>query len=166
MLTCILNNILLGWGVKIHNLYCWKLDWWLQRYEKLLHQKLTQAQKEVFDVSTKYLQVLKTSATPLAVTKELEDYPEKACVVLDEVLSLVDEKATPDDLEKIKTRITFSMMDPTLWVTADKRKFRKVYNGVLEAFLAFIVYWEEKPSPRSYYSPVYTSNEDANEAER
>ncbi|PFX25069.1 hypothetical protein AWC38_SpisGene10315 [Stylophora pistillata] len=53
--------------------------------------------------------IKKDSAKPMGVTTDLEDYPSKACVILDEVLSCVDEQAKMDDLDKIKSRIHHSM---------------------------------------------------------
>ncbi|PFX13980.1 hypothetical protein AWC38_SpisGene21902 [Stylophora pistillata] len=110
--------------------------------------EIKQAQTQVFDAFTNYLQVLKDSIKPLGATKDLQDQPSKACVILDEVLSYVDECTRWYDLEKIKTSIHFSIRDDMPGATREQKHFNKVYNGVVEAFMAFGRYCEDKPSPR------------------
>ena len=68
-------------------------------------------------------------------------------MILDEVLSCVDERTRWYDLEKIKTRIRFSMRDDMPGATREQKHFNKVYNGVMESFMAFVRYCEDKPSP-------------------
>ncbi|PFX16658.1 hypothetical protein AWC38_SpisGene19052 [Stylophora pistillata] len=105
------------------------------------------------------LRVIKDSAKPLGVTKDLEEYPARACVVLDELLCCVDERAKMTDLEKIRTRITHSVLDAAADTSDDEKQFRKVYNIVMLAFDEFVCYWEDKPLPRDS-SDYNTSDND------
>ncbi|PFX14751.1 hypothetical protein AWC38_SpisGene21069 [Stylophora pistillata] len=102
------------------------------------------------------------SAKPLGVTKGLEEYPARACVVLDEVLSCVDERAKRTDLEKIRTTITHSVLDAAADATDEEKQLRKLYNGVMLAFDEFVRYCEDKPLPRdsSDCSPDYKTSDD------
>ncbi|PFX34625.1 Transient receptor potential cation channel subfamily A member 1-like [Stylophora pistillata] len=102
-----------------------------ERLGKHTTPEIKQAQPEVFDALTNYLRVIKDSAKPLGVTKDLEEYPAHACVVLDEVLSCVDERAKMDDLEKIKSRIHHSILCDSYGIGEDEKQFNKVYNGVI-----------------------------------
>ena len=120
--------------------------------------EIKQAQTQVFDAFTNYLQVLKESYKPLGATKDLQDQPSKACVILDEVLSSVDQRIRWYDVDKIKTRICFSMRDDMPGATRDQKQFNKVYNGVMEAFAKFVRHCEDKPSPRD--SSDDTSDDD------
>lgn len=80
-------------------------------------------------------------------------------MILNEVLSCVDERTRWYDLEKIKTHICFSMRDDMAGAPPDQKHFNKVYNGVMEAFLKFVRYCEDKPSPRDS-SDYGTSDDD------
>ncbi|PFX25067.1 hypothetical protein AWC38_SpisGene10317 [Stylophora pistillata] len=113
--------------------------------------EIKQAQTEVFDAFTNYLRVIKESAKPLGVTKDLEEYPAHACVVLDEVISCVDERAKMTYLEKNRTRITHSVLDTPADASDDEKRFREVYNGVMLAFDEFVRYCEDKPLPRDSF---------------
>lgn len=110
--------------------------------------EIKQVQGEVFDTFSNCPQVIEDSAKPLGVTKDLEEYPARACVVLDKLLSCVDEHAKMTDLEKIRKRITHSVLDPAADASDDEKEFRKVHNSVMLAFDEFVHYCEDKPLPR------------------
>lgn len=91
----------------------------------------------------------------------MEDYPSKACVILDEVLSCVDVRAKMDNLEKIKSRIHHSMLYDSYRSSDDHKNFNKVYNSVMTAFLDFVHYCEDKPPRDSFgYSTEYNTSDD------
>lgn len=119
--------------------------------------EIKQAQTEVFDAFSNYLKVIKASTKPLAVTKDLEEYPVCACVALDEIMSAVDERAKANHMEKIKTCINHYVLEAPSDACADQKKFNKVYNGVMLASSDFICYREDRPPPRdrSDYSTSY-----------
>ena len=119
--------------------------------------EIKQAQTEMFDAFWNYLKLIKASAKPLAVTKDLEEYPACACVALDEIMSAVDERAKADHMEKVKTRINHYVLEAPSDACEDQKKFNKFYNGVMLASLDFICYREDRPPPRdrSDYSTSY-----------
>lgn len=66
---------------------------------------IDEAQHMVFNAFRNYLSTLKSSRQKTTMNRELEENPKWACVALDELLEVVDEKADAHDLERIRTRI-------------------------------------------------------------
>ncbi|PFX13301.1 hypothetical protein AWC38_SpisGene22628 [Stylophora pistillata] len=119
------------------------LDWNLSTMKDLAPiryaptPELKQAQTQVFDAFTNYIHALKDFHKPLGVTKDLLEQPSKAAVILDEVLTCVDQKTRWYDMDKIKTRITFSMRESNINATDDQKEYNRVYNEVMEAFAKY-----------------------------
>ncbi|PFX23627.1 hypothetical protein AWC38_SpisGene11816 [Stylophora pistillata] len=137
------------------------LDWNLSTMKDLAPiqeaptPELKQVQTQVFDTFTNYLQVLKDSYKPLGATKDLQEQPSKACVILEEVLTCVDQKTRWWDMDKIKNHIVersvdyddyYRMLrftkqfikdtDPTE-VEDDEQQTLKLQSDIMKAFLTY-----------------------------
>ncbi|PFX23495.1 hypothetical protein AWC38_SpisGene11982 [Stylophora pistillata] len=127
--------------------------------------EFTQAQREVVLAFRKYLEQLKATKNQSPAMRELEGAPIKALGMLEDLLTIVADHASSNDLWKFDARITNSILKPSPFDLPEKRKYRSAYKFVLQAFLQYVGHCKNQPSPRSYDSPVYSSSDEEEEEE-
>ncbi|PFX14491.1 hypothetical protein AWC38_SpisGene21345 [Stylophora pistillata] len=114
------------------------------------------AQREVVLALKRYLEQLKDTREPTPAMRELEGAPIKALGMLEDLLIVVADHATDNDLWKLDARITNSIFKPSPFDLPEEKKFRSAYNFVLQAFLQYVRHCKNQPPARSYDSPVYS----------
>ena len=97
--------------------------------------EFSQAEREVVLAFQKYLEQLKDTRQASLAMRELEGAPIKALGMLEDLLIIVADRASDNDLWKLNARITNSIFKPSPFDLPEERKYRSAYNCVLLAFL-------------------------------